>query len=119
MAGSRATTAGAPMRTCLLTLTIIAGCAAWSAPAFAQSAVPQVSAVAPAAPKAAAGAAKPADVITAASPDARVLLRTPGTTAATLTIAAAGSLIVLRDGVVANANLAQIQPPAPGFVYER
>jgi hypothetical protein len=119
MAGLHTPTDEAPMKPCLLTLTIIAGCAAWSAPAFAQSAVPQVSAVAPTAPKVAAGAAKPADVITAASPDARVLLRTPGTTAATLTIAAAGSLIVLRDGIVANASLAQILPPAPGFVYER
>lgn len=35
------------------------------------------------------------------------------------TITAAGSVIVLADGIVANAALAQIQPPANGFVYER
>jgi hypothetical protein len=35
------------------------------------------------------------------------------------TIAVAGSVIVLADGIVANAILAQIQPPADGFVYER
>jgi hypothetical protein len=35
------------------------------------------------------------------------------------TITAAGSVIVLADGIVANAVLAQIQPPADGFVYER
>jgi hypothetical protein len=35
------------------------------------------------------------------------------------TITAAGSVIVLADGIVANAALAQMQPPADGFVYER
>ena len=34
-------------------------------------------------------------------------------------ITAAGSVIILSDGIVANATMAQIQPPAPGFVYER
>lgn len=34
------------------------------------------------------------------------------------TITAAGSVIVLADGIVANAASAQILPPAPGFVYE-
>jgi hypothetical protein len=32
---------------------------------------------------------------------------------------AAGSVMVLADGIVANAMLAQIQAPADGFVYER
>lgn len=35
------------------------------------------------------------------------------------TFTAAGSVIVLADGIVANAALAQIQAPADGFVYER
>jgi hypothetical protein len=35
------------------------------------------------------------------------------------TITAAGSVIVLADGIVANAALAQMQAPADGFVYER
>jgi hypothetical protein len=34
-------------------------------------------------------------------------------------VTAAGSVIVLADGIVANARMAQVQPPAPGFVYER
>lgn len=38
---------------------------------------------------------------------------------AAATITAAGSVIVLADGIVANAALAKIQPPADGFVYER
>ena len=35
------------------------------------------------------------------------------------TVTAAGSVIILVDGIVANASIAQIHPPAPGFVYER
>ena len=35
------------------------------------------------------------------------------------TITAAGGVIVLADGIVANAALAQSQPPADGFMYER
>lgn len=35
------------------------------------------------------------------------------------TVTAAGSVIILSDGIVANATMAQIQTPAPGFVYER
>jgi hypothetical protein len=38
---------------------------------------------------------------------------------AALAVTAAGSVIILSDGIVANAAMAQIQPPAPGFVYER
>jgi len=34
-------------------------------------------------------------------------------------VTAAGSVIILSDGIVANATMAHIQPPAPGFVYER
>ncbi len=41
------------------------------------------------------------------------------TLAAVTSIAAAGSVIVLADGIVANATVAQIQAPADGFVYER
>ena len=40
-------------------------------------------------------------------------------TAVVATVTAAGSVIVLADGIVAHATLAQIQPPADGFVYER
>jgi len=42
------------------------------------------------------------------------------TNAASVTrVTAAGSVIILADGIVANATIAQIHPPAPGFVYER
>ena len=46
-------------------------------------------------------------------------VKTAKPAAALATITAAGSVIVLADGIVANATLAQIQPPADGFVYER
>ena len=39
--------------------------------------------------------------------------------ASSTTVTAAGSVIILSDGIVANASMAQIQSPAPGFVYER
>lgn len=45
----------------------------------------------------------------------RTALPAPATTSFT----AAGSVIVLADGIVANATLAQIQAPADGFAYER
>lgn len=38
---------------------------------------------------------------------------------ASTSFTAAGSVIVLADGIVANAAMAQIQPPADGFAYER
>jgi phage baseplate assembly protein gpV len=46
-------------------------------------------------------------------------VKTAKPVSAMATIIAAGSVIVLADGIVANATLAQIQPPADGFVYER
>ncbi len=113
--GSRALIAGAPMKPCFLTLTLIAGCATLAAPAFAQSALPQVSAAATAMPKPAAGAPRAAAVVAAASADGRAPVRTPGSTSFT----AAGSVIILADGIVANATNAQILPPAPGFAYDR
>jgi hypothetical protein len=45
--------------------------------------------------------------------------KTAKPTVALATITAAGSVIMLADGIVANATLAQIQAPADGFVYER
>jgi hypothetical protein len=43
----------------------------------------------------------------------------PRTAVTTTSFAAAGSVIVLADGIVANATMAQIQPPADGFAFER
>ena len=96
------------MKPCFLTLTLIAGCATLATPAVAQSAPPPGSEAETTTPRAAA-------VITAASADARARVRASSTT----TVTAAGSVIILDNGIVANATIAQVQPPAPGFVYER
>ena len=37
----------------------------------------------------------------------------------TTTVHAAGSVLLLADGIVADAHIAPLSPPAPGFVYER
>ena len=79
-------------------------------PAFAQSSVQPRSAVAATPVRAPASAPKALSV--AANVKAAKLA--PATT-----FTAAGSVIILSDGIVANATVAQIQPPAPGFVYER
>ena len=104
------------MTTRFLPLTVIA---ALAMPAFAQTALPQGSASTTAAPGvptgAATGAPKTVAVVTAGKADGRAPARAPGATS----IAAAGSVIVLADGIVANATIAQILPPAPGFVYDR
>lgn len=39
--------------------------------------------------------------------------------ASTMRMTAAGSVIVLADGMVANATMTQFHTPARGFVYER
>ncbi len=43
----------------------------------------------------------------------------PGVPLSVTRVNAAGSVIVLADGIVANASMASFQPPARGFVYER
>jgi hypothetical protein len=87
-------------------MSLISCCALMATHAFAQSSAqpPSVATRAPVGPaktQAVAANVKAAKPILAA------------------TFAAAGSVIVLADGIVANAVLAQIQPPADGFVYER
>ena len=92
------------MKPCHVKLFAILGCALLSLPAAAQSR----------AEPAKAKAAAPAPKVLAAATPAKV-----STPMAAVTISAAGSVILLSDGIVANASIAQIQPPAPGFVYER
>jgi len=71
-------------------------------------------------------AQKRAKATTAAKPaadDAKTQTAAAGAQAAKLvvatTVTAAGSVIILADGIVANAAMAQIEPPAEGFVYEQ
>ena len=86
------------------------------------------SAFAQTAPTAAAATPSQNDKSSAARPQANTAMPTVTLSAAAArgvgtptlrTIVAAGSVIILADGIVANASMAQIQAPAPGFVYER
>jgi len=104
------------VKTGLVKLGLLA-CSVLLTPALAQSLPPAADAATPGAGPAPAKAANeragaPKTLVAAASP------RTAAPTAV-VKIAAAGSLIVLEDGIVANAAIAQIRPPAPGFQYER
>ena len=74
-------------------------------PALAQSSVAPRSEAAITAVKAPASAAKAPQTVAANARSAPL--------ASTTTVTAAGSVIILSDGIVANATLAQIQPPAP------
>ena len=94
---------------------LIAGCAALALPTAAQPVTPQGQVATVPAPTATAAAPKAVAVVTAAGSDARAAARTPGTTRVT----AAGSVIILADGIVANAAFAQVLPPTHGFAYER
>ena len=103
------------MKPSLLQLTLMmASCAVVSTPACAQGAAP---APVPAR-SVAGGAARPQ---TAAAP-ARAADRAAdrgANRAAVGRVTAAGSVMVLADGIVVHADVADIRPPAPGFVYER
>lgn len=101
------------MNRCLGNSIFIAGCALLATQVFAQSTpAAQVAPKAVAKP-AAKPASKPTQFTTAdAGPRASEQTRAS-------TFTAAGSVIVLADGIVANATMAQIQPPADGFAYER
>jgi hypothetical protein len=106
---------GAFVKTSLGKLTLIAGITVLAWPTLAQTANP--SEAAPGATlKPASNLLRPLaqNVSTASAADFRTARLAP----VTRTIAAAGSLIVMVDGVVVNASMAQIQPPGAGFVYE-
>ena len=89
------------MKPSLVEMSLISCCALMGTPVFAESA---------AQPR---GATEMSKTQTAAA-NVETAKPLPATTTT-----AAGSVIVLADGIVANAVVAQIQPPADGFVYER
>jgi hypothetical protein len=101
---------GTLVKRLLAPLTLMAACALVATQASAQSPTPQTRKAAPAA-KTVKAPPKAQKTITAAAP--------AHATAATVTVSAAASVILLADGIVANAATAQILPPAEGFVYER
>lgn len=96
---------------------LIAGWALLATQAFAQSASAPPIGAAQAAPKAATKAVakpgKPLQVKTADAGTRAAVTAQPGI------ITAAGSVLVLEDGIVANVTFAQVEAPADGFAYER
>ena len=100
------------MKRCLVKTSLILCCALMGTHAFSQTlAQPRRAATA-------AASKTPMDTPKAQSVAANIKAAKPAVAVAA-TVTAAGSVIFLADGIVANATLAQIQPPADGFVYER
>lgn len=99
--------AGAPVKSRLVKLSLISSCALIGAAVFAQTSSPPKNT---GTPKAKAQATKP-KTLTASANVKGPAVATP--------VVAAGSVIVLADGIVANAPVAPVEPPADGFVYER
>jgi hypothetical protein len=100
------------VKLCLVKLTLISSCALVATHASAQSSATNPTTAA--ATTAADAATPPAPKTLTAAANAKTVAP-----AAATKVTAAGSVIMLADGIVANARIAQIQPPAPGFVYER
>ncbi|MDT7837177.1 hypothetical protein [Aquabacterium sp. OR-4] len=103
------------MKLRLVNVFLIAGGALLSLPALAHSPAQPAGAGATAtAPKAPANPAAMTAVLPAAATTVAA-----NTRAGARSFHAAGSVIVLVDGIVANATSAQVHPPAAGFMYER
>lgn len=97
------------MKSSIVRIALLACGALLATHAVAQTPANQPRRVAPLGAKA--PAVQPTKTMTAA-----VIMKAAAV--APVAVSAAGSLILLADGIVANATFAQIQPPAPGFVYE-
>jgi hypothetical protein len=95
---------------CLVKLTLIAGGAMLASHAYAQPAAQPADAPATTTLKASPSAPSSSTVTTNVAANLAANART---------VNAAGSILILADGIVAGASMAQIHPPAPGFVYER
>jgi hypothetical protein len=98
---------GIAVKPCLVKLTLIASCALTATHAFAQSSAQPRSTAATTAAKTPTDAPK------------TMAVAANGKAASVTTVTAAGSVLILSDGIVANTTVAQIQAPAHGFVYER
>ena len=105
------------MKTCLGQLTRFAAGAGRARPAVAQPAPPPLDGAPTARPQAVTREARtpPAALPTTLAANTRAAQPVP----VTRTVVAAGSVLVLVDGVVASARIAPAAVPAPGYVYER
>lgn len=107
------------MKTLLVKLTLIAGGAVLASHAIAQSPVQPGSAAATTVPRALASTPwSPTETVTAAAA-AAANIGAASPTPVKRMVTAAGSVIILVDGKVAQSTIAQIHPPAQGFMYER
>jgi hypothetical protein len=110
------------MKTCLFKLTLIASGAMLASVAFAQSNAPLGDVGSVIALKTPAGAGKPHNVTatsTTLTPSVAANGKAAMPTSGVRAVIAASSVLASTDGIVDNAALPQIQPPAPGFMYER
>lgn len=107
------------MNRCLVRMSLLSCAALLALSATAQSAKPSAAKT----PGKLATANKPATAKPASdntkTQTAAVTAKHGAATTVATTVAVAGSVIILADGIVANAAIAQIQPPADGFEYER
>lgn len=107
------------MKPRLVKLCLISGCALLANQAHAQAPAQPVPSGVQSALRATDNAPKPPASTTKLAAVGRVdglsAVPTPDITRAT----AAGSVLILVNGVVTRATLAQIQPPGAGFEYER
>lgn len=104
------------MKTCFFKLTLLAGSALLASHVFAQPVSQQGDSSTTIALKSAPSTPKPLAVTTTnLAAHGKTALPSTGVRA----VIAAGSVLLLSDGIVDSAAMAQIQPPAPGFVYER
>ncbi|OGA97984.1 MAG: hypothetical protein A3E25_03070 [Burkholderiales bacterium RIFCSPHIGHO2_12_FULL_69_20] len=99
-------------------LTVVAACSLLASQAGAQPAAAPAGPVATQAMQGPGGQRSAPALATTASADLKTPLALRGMATTSTTITAAGSVLVLADGIVANARTAQVQPPAPGFQYE-
>jgi hypothetical protein len=111
-----------PVKQHLVKSSLIACCALAATHVEAQSGLPASNGVAPAVTKSAAKpvtrAASRNSVESAKTRTADAGSRTTAAAPVTASFTASGSVIVLADGIVANATMMQIQAPADGFAYE-
>lgn len=106
-----------PIFSLLAIATAAAAAALVGPPVGAQVLPARIGAAAPAAPTVATDAARTPATTVALDLKRSVALRRAAPTP--VTVHAAGSVLLLADGIVADALIAPLAPPAPGFVYER
>ncbi len=104
------------MKNCLFKLTLVAAGTMLASHVYAQSVVQLATPTSAPAPA-------PAPTISQSPTGGKITVaanaKAPMPTSGARSSSAAGSVVVLADGIVFSPAVLQIQPPAPGFAYER